>query len=93
MESSSLLSGATDTDEGLDMFQEAGPGVEGAGSVWSVSCKLQKAVEKLLITLSQTHTQVRQAHRDKKYSRSDSAHHHHGNATGQSEGRIINRSN
>ncbi|XP_053368918.1 A-kinase anchor protein 9 isoform X3 [Clarias gariepinus] len=61
VESSSLLSGATDTDEGLDMFQEAGPGVEGAGSVWSVSCKLQKAVEKLLITLSQTHTQLEHA--------------------------------
>lgn len=65
MDTSSLLSGATDTDEGLDMSQEAGLAVEGVESVWSVSSRLQKVVEKLVITLTETQTRVRQSHRDK----------------------------
>ncbi|XP_060771551.1 A-kinase anchor protein 9-like isoform X2 [Neoarius graeffei] len=52
MDNSSSLSGATDTDEGLDMSQEAGLAVEGVGS------RLQKAVEKLCITLAETQTQL-----------------------------------
>lgn len=65
MDTSNSLSGATDTDEGLDMSQEVGLAVEGAGSMRSVSSRLQKAVEKLVITLSETQTQVWQSHRDK----------------------------
>lgn len=64
MDNSILLSGATDTDEGLDMSQEASPAVEGAGSLWSVSSRLQKAVEKLIFTLTETQIQVQQSHRD-----------------------------
>ncbi|XP_060742630.1 A-kinase anchor protein 9 isoform X2 [Tachysurus vachellii] len=58
MDNSILLSGATDTDEGLDMSQEASPAVEGAGSLWSVSSRLQKAVEKLIFTLTETQIQL-----------------------------------
>ncbi|MCI4381391.1 hypothetical protein PGIGA_G00251020 [Pangasianodon gigas] len=58
MDNSSPLSGATDTDEGLDMSQEAGLAVEGVGSVCSVSSRLQKAVEKLLLTLTETQSQL-----------------------------------
>ncbi|GAA6069058.1 A-kinase anchor protein 9 isoform X1 [Tachysurus ichikawai] len=58
MDNSILLSGATDTDEGLDMSQEASPAVEGAGSLWSVSSRLQKAVEKLIFTLTETQIQT-----------------------------------
>lgn len=65
MDTSSSLSRATDTDEGLDMSQEAGLAAKGVGSVWSVSSRLQQAVEKLVIMLTKTQTQVRQSHRDK----------------------------
>ncbi|XP_053496852.1 A-kinase anchor protein 9 isoform X5 [Ictalurus furcatus] len=61
MDTSSPLSGATDTDEGLDMSQEAGLAVEGVGSVWSVSSRLQKVVEKLVITLTETQTRLEHA--------------------------------
>ncbi|XP_047675126.1 A-kinase anchor protein 9 isoform X3 [Tachysurus fulvidraco] len=58
MDNSILLSGATDTDEGLDMSQEASPAVEGVGSLWSVSSRLQRAVEKLIFTLTETQIQT-----------------------------------
>ncbi|KAB5565250.1 hypothetical protein PHYPO_G00238950 [Pangasianodon hypophthalmus] len=58
VDNSSPLSGATDSDEGLDMSQEAGLAVEGVGPVCSVSSRLQKAVEKLLLTLTETQSQL-----------------------------------
>lgn len=87
-DNSSLLSGATDTDEGLDMTQEVCPVLEGAGSLWSVSSRLQKAVEKLIIIFTETQIQVTTLVQN-TYALTPPTVHTHTNSTSQSQCIII----
>lgn len=67
----SMFSAETETEEGLEIKgaglqqQEAELPLEREEFLMSISTRLQSAVEKLLITITDTSTQVRQAQGDK----------------------------